>query len=123
MGRGAKVALWLVLGLAACLLPACSSGLQRCIDSGGRWYEGPMTAPPSERHGSCIKPSPDGGKACRDGSECALSLCLCPVKPAAESPTAPLVSGTCATFPPASGSGWHCLVVKGRALQQGIIVD
>lgn len=104
------------------------------MNRGGRWYEGSMRLPPDKRTGVCIQPYPDGGKPCRDGSECTSNLCECPVRERAQtgprggsSPDEPIEApegtGTCAFFPPASGSGWHCLVVKGQLLEQGIIVD
>ncbi len=93
-----------------------------------------MRLPTQERTGVCIQPYPDGRKPCRDGSECVSNLCECPVRDESTSgphggtiPDEPFpppeANGTCATFPPASGSGWNCLVVKGRRLEQGIIVD
>ena len=125
--------LFLVLA-ASPMLSSCAPAWERCMNRGGRWYEGSMRLPPGERSGVCIQPWPDGGKPCRDGSECTSELCECPPLDKSDSgpysgpvPDGPSVppnaSGTCATFPPASGSGWHCLVVKGKRLEQGIIVD
>ena len=128
-----RLVLLLIAGFSTCL-SSCAPAWERCTKQGGRWYEGSARLPLSERSGVCLQPFPDGGKPCRDGSECVSDFCECPPRDRSDSgptsgpvPDGPSVSpeatGTCASFPPASGSGWHCLVVKGKRLEKGIIVD
>lgn len=111
---------------------SCASAWERCLDRGGQWFEGPATLPPDQQRGACVMPTKDGGKTCRDGSECSRNLCYCTGElsgPNAggrselEHLDGTQGTGQCATFPPGSGTGWRCLVVKGRIVIRGIIVD
>lgn len=72
-------------------------------------------------------PSTDGGKACRNGSECASAWCACPDNPFEGGPhrldDGAEATGTCAAFPARSGAGWMCVVEGGRIVRRGIIVD
>lgn len=80
-----------------------------------------MLLPPKQRRGVCMMPAPDGGQPCSGRKDCNI-VCECPSRTEALEDGS-RSEGVCATFPFASGSGWHCIVENGRLVRQGMIVD
>lgn len=79
----------------------------------------------------CKVPSPKNGAACGDAADCAGGRCWCAgaldrPNPANDPALAALdgtaATGTCSDEPIPSGE-WRCLVVGGKVVVHGIIVD
>jgi hypothetical protein len=114
MGRRARarlLSMLLLLGPAGC-------AASRCERQGGVYL-----------NNLCYGPARDGGKACRNGSECQYAWCLCPPElslvgdrenPAMEGTEA---TGVCPEWPLLSRGVWVCLVSGGRIMRNGLIVD
>jgi hypothetical protein len=112
-----------ILICAPCVV-GCVSAYERCAGQGGSWFS---SASRPKAAGVCILPAGDGGKPCRESSDCSVQWCECQDNPFEDGPhqleDGAEATGTCATFPARGGAGWMCAVEHGHVIRHGIIVD
>ncbi|MBX7083545.1 MAG: hypothetical protein K1X88_30330 [Nannocystaceae bacterium] len=108
--------------LALAWLLGCNAA-KLCEDRGGVFFDSELDP---RLPGSCVMAAVDAGQQCTEGYHCLAGWCACSdgaYGEGAELPESASMVGTCPSFPPRKGDGWHCAVVGGHKHKRGVIAE